>query len=129
MNTYAGQFSKFGTTSILVLPAPVWTCVPELVPVSVQHRYRYRTLRKVKEDTTPHRTYGGQDRYDTNPVPPHCDIKVRPVVMGANYALQIVLFRYDECIGLLSLSDNAKNRQDKNRFDNLMAQDRFWPKI
>ena len=49
--------------------------------------------------------------------------------MGANYALQIVLFRYDECIGLLSLSDNAKNRQDKNRFDNLMAQDRFWPKI
>ena len=38
-----------------------------------------------------------------NPVPPHCDIKIRLILMRSDSELQIFTFRCDEWIGLLSL--------------------------
>ena len=45
INTGTGHFGKFGTTPVPVPAVPVCTYVPEPVPVSVQQRYSYRTLR------------------------------------------------------------------------------------
>ena len=53
---------------------------------------------------TPYRTHR-QDRY-INQVP-HCDIKIRQILMISDSELQIFTFRSDEWIGLLTQSDIA----------------------
>ena len=63
IDTGTGYFGKFGTTSMPVPPVPVWTSVPELVPVSIQHHYRYQTLRKVQYNKTRYRARRRKNRY------------------------------------------------------------------
>ena len=56
INTCNGHLEKFGTTLISVPPVPVWTFVPGLVPVSVQHRYQYWILLGKFETFNPYGT-------------------------------------------------------------------------
>ena len=91
INTSSGHFSASSVRHQYVLP------VPERYLHRRACRYRhnidprYRTLRYVRCKITRYRTVR-YIRYDINPVPPHCDIKIRLAFFDPIPSVRCLLF-------------------------------------
>ena len=65
-----------------------------------------------------------------NPVPPHCDMKIRLILMRSNSELQIFTSRCDEWIGLTIMhSDIAKSDGIKSDLRLRLPKSDFGPKL